>query len=75
MPWATRVGQGDLARWLLDGRELRPGSRVELRMHGNAGWLPAELEPDDEALLLRFRADDGRPLIASLADDDELRWP
>ena len=62
-------------RWLLDDEELRPGSRVELRMHGNAGWLPVVIEPGADAVLVRFSADDGRPLVTSLADDDELRWP
>jgi len=67
--------QGGSKRWILEDRVLTNGDEVELRLHGNAGWTPVRIEGLPELLRVRWRADDGRELHASLPEGAELRWP
>lgn len=66
---------GGSVRWYLADRSLANGDEVELRLGGNLGWTPVQIEGLPERLAVRWTADDGRELNTSLPPDAELRWP
>jgi hypothetical protein len=75
MPMIEARKQGTTRRWILEDRVLSNGDEVELRLGGNRGWTPVRIEGLPEMLRVRWHADDGQELHASLPEGAELRWP
>ena len=61
--------------YVLDGKALANGDEVELRLRGNQGWQAVTIAGLPERLRIKWPADDGRVLTASLTLDADLRWP
>lgn len=67
--------EGSTTQYLLDGRPLGNGAELELRLRGNRGWQPVTVTGLPGVLRVQWTADDGKPLLTTLPEDAELRWP
>lgn len=75
MPKIERRDQDGQPRWVLQGRELRNGDRLELRLHGNRGWEEVTVEGLPGLPKIRFDAWDGKGIVTSLPLTTEVKWP
>ncbi|MEM6993772.1 MAG: hypothetical protein AAF721_24875 [Myxococcota bacterium] len=66
---------GDRTHYVLDGRTLANGDALELRMRGNRGWTDVHVDGLPSLLRVRWVADNGQELHASVDASVELRWP
>lgn len=66
---------GDRTSYTLSGKALANGDALELRLRGNRGWASVQVHGLPQLLRVRWEADDGKTLNATLSDEIELRWP
>jgi hypothetical protein len=58
----------------LEGRRIRNGDPLLLRLRGNAGWEEVTVTGLPRSLQIRTTANDGKLVITSLPLQSELRW-
>jgi hypothetical protein len=75
MATLQRTPFGALIRFDLDGRELRNGDRLMVKLRGNDGWQEVEVAGLPKRLQVRWQGNDGKSLITTLPDDTEVEWP
>ncbi|RMG95838.1 MAG: hypothetical protein D6705_12775 [Deltaproteobacteria bacterium] len=59
---------------LLEGKPLRNGAHVELRLRGRRGWIPARVEGLPEDVVVVFQADDGTTIRTTYPPGVGARW-
>jgi len=58
----------------LEGRALENGARIELRLRGRRGWVPARVEGLPSDVLVVFEADDGTTIRTTYPPGVGARW-